>query len=353
MANALHYAVVVGINDYPEFSPLNFAKSDAESFANWLKKKTGGNVPDQNVTVILSEDGQAANGDRESAIPVRRQVYNALYHRWKAVDQHVEENPEDWEKTRFYFYVSGHGIAPTPNDAALLMADAGPDYLGENISCSGLFSFLKERQCFKEIIFFADCCREKAGNAPIGDVPWTHTQRDFGRVTYAQGYATSFGDFAYEPKADEGDPNLKRGYFTTALLEGLEGKAALDDSGVIDSNSLAKFVRERVKFLTKHLSRQQDPTMDADPSAPIIFSKTHQQVTYKVTIECVSGYRGKARLIGGKAFDAELDVEERIISLHLPDGVYRVIRPEGDPDDNPFENSGYFTIMGGDKHVRI
>ena len=132
--NPLHFAVVVGINRYPAIRDLRLAKGDAEQFAAWLLDPGGGGLPaaadgDKLVTgghvaTIVVDDGAVPEGTlREDARPVRKEVFQAFHTFRKAVEAHVQTNPEDWERTRFYFYVSGHGIAPDVRDAALLLAD--------------------------------------------------------------------------------------------------------------------------------------------------------------------------------------------------------------------------------------
>ena len=119
---------------------------------------------------------------------------------------------------------------------------------------------------------FADCCRERVGNVPLGAVPGTLDDRDNGSVLTAVGCDATSGDLRQdEPPANE-DPDTQRGYFTKALLEGLSGAAADPPGyGAVDTNSLARYVKQRVKDLTRKFKRPQDPRMDADPAEPIVF----------------------------------------------------------------------------------
>ena len=279
--NKLHFGVVVGINRYPDIRHLRLAKGDAEKFAAWLldpqggallsKEDSGKLLPEGHVATIVVDDALVPDGlPRENARPVKQEVFQAFHKFRRAIEAHVEAHPEDWERTRFYFYVSGHGIAPDARDAALLLADAGEEAYDENISCDRLLSFLGKRQPFREVVIFADCCRERVGNVPLGAVPGTLPDKDNGPILTAFCCATYFGDLAYEPPQGD-NPDKQRGYFTQALLEGLRGQAAeLPGYGEINSNTLAKYVRQRVQDLTKD-HKQQDPKMEADPAAPIVF----------------------------------------------------------------------------------
>ena len=55
------------------------------------------------------------------------------------------------------------------------------------------------------------------------------------------------------------DPALGHGLFTYAVVEGLEGKAALRSKGQITSRDLADYVSKRVDELARALSAQQEP----------------------------------------------------------------------------------------------
>ena len=65
-----HYALVVGIDDYPQFRSLQGAKEDARQFAAWLRDTdTGGGLPEQNVKLLLSEPDPARRSRMRSGDP--------------------------------------------------------------------------------------------------------------------------------------------------------------------------------------------------------------------------------------------------------------------------------------------
>lgn len=366
----LHFGIAVGINRYPDIRHLRLAKGDAEQFAAWLLDPQGGALlskdddgrllPEGHVATIVVDDKLVPDGlPREDARPIRREVFQVLHKFRKAVEAHVEAHPEDWDQTRFYFYVSGHGIAPDVRDAALLMADAGLDAYDENISCDRLLSFLGKRQPFRELVIFADCCRERVGNVPLGAVPGTLSEKDNGSIVTAFCCATYFGDLAYEPPRDEA-ADEQRGYFTRALLEGLRGQAAEPPGyGEINSNTLAKYVRQRVKDLTKHRRQQQEPRMDADPAAPIVFRPASpppvapppEALGHEIRIQFVTPYQGKVAL---------RDNDNKILQEHqtadgdfvvrLPNGLYELTAEDGDA---AFRGGGFFKVLGEPKHVQV
>lgn len=83
------YAIVVGISSYesPGITQLQYAHRDAQVFADYLKSKAGGSVPEQNIRLLLNENA----------------TYSAIY---DALNWLLETCHKD---DLVYFYFSGHG----------------------------------------------------------------------------------------------------------------------------------------------------------------------------------------------------------------------------------------------------
>ncbi len=364
--NEQYYAVAVGVNRYPELGSLASPVGDATRVAQWLGREDGGGVKPENLKLITVPDAAVPAGtQRSQARPKKGEVHNALYTFAKRCKDHVEQQPQDWKNTRLYVYVSGHGLAPEPAEAALLLADAGPDWYGENLPCSRFLRFFEAAQYFREVVFLADCCRYWADNAPLADPPWTEVAGNNGKVLKMVGLATSFGDPAFEPPANELDPpDQRRSYFTRALIEGLESKAVDPSTRQIDSNSLARYVKNRVIELTRKSEATgkprtpQEPEIIADPAAPIVFrvlskAQTRAAVKRQLTIRFATPFDGDVVLLGGtlkplarhtvSAATWQIGVEH--------EGLYRVHPAAGDqpaPVDaaNPFRDGGHFSVVG-------
>lgn len=363
--NRLHFGVAVGINRYPDLRHLQRARGDAEAFANWLSRPDGGGLPTStetgaiikggHVATVVVNDTQVPDGTaREDAKPIRRDVFIPLMKFKQTVEAHVADYPEDWTKTRLYVYVSGHGIAPQAKDAAILLADAGPGWFGENISCFQLLQYFLQAQTFHEVVIFADCCRERIPNAPLGGLPWDLATGNNGKVVSLLGCATYFGDLAYEPPVAPGQlADDQRGYFTTALLEGLFGFAA-DPTGAIDSASLTKYVGTRVFELTKHRKPTQTPTMDADLNASILFRPHSQQparpAAHSIRILFPAGFAGTATLRDGTDAVLESFAAAAEATVQLPNGLYSMTP---DAPGAAFRDSGLFRVWGSDRYVNL
>src|SRR5687767_3114828 len=97
--------IVVGINTYPDISPLRGPEQDAEEFFNWLISPSGGDVPIDRVNKIVSSDFQPA----PPAAPVRQPTQEVA----QAFDRlQAESFRPGYPKRlgrRLYVYAAGHG----------------------------------------------------------------------------------------------------------------------------------------------------------------------------------------------------------------------------------------------------
>jgi hypothetical protein len=220
-------------------------------------------------------------------------------------------------------------------------------------------SHFQKEQVFRELVFFADCCRERADDANISGPGWDKSARQNGQVLTLRGYATIFGELAFEPQAQQQDPDLLRGYFTQALLEGLrEHKAVNPATRVIDSVSLTDFVTERVRVLTASFPKPQTPAITPDPASPRIVFKQNiptevvdKVIQHRVQLTFPAGFQGRVQLLNGtRTVVATSDVGDPVWKLKLDKGIYRVQLPDG---TSPFKTSGYFEVFGEDAHVDL
>jgi len=362
MTHEHHYAVVVGINAYPdeEVEELHSPVSDAKRFAQWLLDPDGGGLPQANLETIYSDEVTAKGTERRNAKPTKTQIHEALYEFAERCKEHWKHNPQDWKDTRLYVYVSGHGIAPTPSEAALLMANAGPDWYGENFPCGSFLEFYQSAQYFKELVFFADCCRHWVDDAPLAGPTWTKVKGNNGKVLALAGYATYFGDPAYEPTEDELEPgDERRSFFTKALIEGLEGKAANPTTHRIDSRSLATYVKARVLKLTDQKRSPQEPQFPGDLAEPIVFrddiepTEISEAKTQTVTIQMVTPFTDEVVLVTGTLREMERHHPAPVPWIvELKDGLYKV-KPSDPTVPNPFKNGGFIEVVGADLNVEL
>jgi hypothetical protein len=212
MAN---WAVVIGINKYwlPQ-ACLSGAVKDALDLRKWLLDESGGNVPKENLTLLLSpRDGEAPRNVKWTDATKDNIV--------QGIADLVQRSGGQGE--RLFFFYAGHGITArvANSDQTTIVGTDFTDVLTDN-SCtlSSLLEFFETTQ-FQDQFFFIDACRNIPWRGEIVPGRWTRPQlRDPGLPPVQQFtfYATSPGSEARE--ADE------RGAFTKLLVNGLKGDGA-------------------------------------------------------------------------------------------------------------------------------
>jgi uncharacterized caspase-like protein len=358
--NPAHYAVVIGINRYPGIRDLQLAKHDAEDFRAWLLSADGGAVPEENVKVVMADQADEANfADPISSKPTLREVNAALIEVTKAVRQRVQAERREWDASRLYVYASGHGIAPEDGAAAVLMADADADPLvesyGNSIEISKYTQWYVGCGFFREVVVFADCCRDRRYTAPGTGPPMSRCPEPYGATNCAVGYATTYATSAYEP-TDVQDLDQARGYFTRALLDGLNGGAATQ-TGEITSVSLADYIAASVTAQTEGKPFKQQPSMPVDAARPIVFrppGPPPARHTRSVTLTFPPGYAGGVSLLSGQAFadtGHRWDAASGPWTIQLEEGSY-VVRPDA-PVDSGFKEGGMFRVIAKDTDVQL
>lgn len=249
------YALVVGISKYPALGDLSGPENDARDFRDWLIDPGGGNVPEGNVSLILSSDHPPPASPLE-AKPGISEVTLVL-------DRYVERGMENGTVgRRLYLYFAGHGFAPELEDAALFMANAAKGRTGYHITGRPYANWFRKAAFFSEVVLLMDCCRDNYKRArpqlpPYEDISATTPAERF----YA--FATQWSRKAREgPWGSGGTP---RGIFTLALLDALRGGAPRDANGQVSGADLESYVINSIRSNTKAFAEGEerpDPEFD-------------------------------------------------------------------------------------------
>jgi hypothetical protein len=358
--NDLHYAVVVGINHYPAFGPLRFARADAEAFSEWLRSPAGGALPSENVrTVTVTELEEKTFAASSDARPTLRDVDDALEWVIDRIRERITARPSDRDGIRIYLYVSGHGVAPSSGEAALLMANATSGRLGEYLDLSRYEEWIRRCGYTGELVIFADCCRQIIAGVPPGNLPpFRVCDRPMGSTLKIVGYAADLGEFAQEPPPTS-ENDKTRGYFTRALLDGLERARNPRPYGPVTSGSLAPYVREHVAEMTRTLAWQQkaeivghlDPPMVFRP--PIVATELQQEPRCAVTIRFPAGFAGRVVLRRNDLSVAgDWEMSRGAWRVVLPEGLY-VVQPDGASSGTAFIADGRIRAIGRDVDIQL
>ncbi len=268
--NLDHYAILIGIDKYPQLGDVSSAASCATSFAEWLSSAEGGGLPASNISIISSPPEPPA--DPLDARPTPADV-EAAFIKFGA-------GKEDRIGKRLYFYFAGRACGRTLDDVLLLMADASLNRLGSNVGLSRYRQFLSQSTLFDEVVYILDCAfldtqlrAEPAG--PALTLPAT-----FNRTSVKEFVIMSSPIGGVPAAPDDAAGGANPGLLTKAVLEGLRGAAACAGGdataqanlqALVTAASLGEYVRGRVRDLATGPKLSQLPEMLL-PSVDMVFA---------------------------------------------------------------------------------
>lgn len=290
--NPDHYAIVIGINRYPQFPPLSGAVRDATRFAEWLVQEDGGGLSPKNMGLLLSPP------DPEPVEPFTGKPDHAMVTKALATRIRVEyaiQNKVSIGK-RFYFYFSGHGFGPKSREVGMLFPGAAPNRLKVSMGLESYREFFRLGSFFEEAIYILDCCRDFKAAATDGPQidqiqPWS-----FRPTREAVIMAAPWGDKAFEFSPENED---RRGILTDALLEGLKGAfGAYDPRGLVTMNTLKAFLEKQVPLKTNVANLQRPPEAEGHD---IVLATVPQAnlATTRVKIVAPAGLNGTLEVLRG------------------------------------------------------
>jgi hypothetical protein len=211
----VNWAIVIGIDEYDsEELRLNAAVSDAERFCDWVTAPDRGNVPQDQLKLLLGRSSQLdqSNG---APRPTKDNIVTVINDVVTAAGDNAE---------RLYFYFSGHGITArvsNRDESALVTPGFDEIHTDHSLAIRSLTEHF-ETTPFKDQFFFLDACR---------NIPWTNREFEIGRWPIPRQrdpgtppvqqfilYATSPGLKAQESPWE--------GAFTGVLMDALEGHEA-------------------------------------------------------------------------------------------------------------------------------
>jgi WD40 repeat protein len=231
--SSLH-VVAVGINNYPGRMKLDCAAPDAQAIEQAFRTQSSGLYQ---VSSSLLVNQQAT---RQGIF----QALDALTKRAKSGDVAV------------VFY-AGHGDCKIAGQFYLLPVDVNLGKLTESgVSGEELRSRLAKLPC--TVLLVMDCCYAGSFDAGKKKRALPNEAGDLVRelISDDQGLVVMCGASNEQESGEE--TKLGHGYFTQALIEGLEGKAASRRDGLVYLTGLQNYVEERVRELSHD---EQCPTI--------------------------------------------------------------------------------------------
>ena len=239
---ARNCAVIVGINDYDEISPLHFAKGDAEKMCDYFRQDLAIDATD----LYFFSDDSLRNAQGRKTQPTYGTLDSFLTDRFES--SFLDAGDTLW------FYFSGHGMHCEGKDY-LLPSDGNPRTTKTAIPISYVTERLR-RSGADNVVMLIDACRsDGAKNAGMG----VGEEKQQGVITF---FSCSPSQVSYEIE------DLQQGAFTNVLLEALriqgEGNCATVER-------FYQYLRDRVPSLTQYYKNgyRQTPYAVIEPATKL------------------------------------------------------------------------------------
>lgn len=224
------WAAVVGIDDYQSWPKLRYATHDAQGIRDVLIQKY--KFKPENVFVLLDKDA------------TREKIMSLLGDKLA--------NPEMVKRDdRVFVFFAGHGATrklPSGRDLGYIIpVDAGlTNYQGDAISMTN-FQDIAEAIPAKHLLFVMDSCY--SGLALTRGAPSSVSQNYLQEIARREARQMFTAGGADQQVADNG-PN-GHSVFTWTLLQALDGRADLNNDGVITASELSAYVSPAVSALSQ------------------------------------------------------------------------------------------------------
>ena len=220
------YAIIVGISKYDQknnIPALKYADRDAQEFADYLRSRSGGSVPAENIQLLLNENATVA----------------AVYQAMTWLKRTCEKDD------LVFFYFAGHGDKETEtiyNLGFLLTYNTPrPNYINNALriedlnNCANTLSISNKAN----VVLITDACHSGdlagkgfRGSLLVGDALRITKSKEI-RIT-----SCASNQLAAEGK----DWGEGRGVFSYYLVNGLKGVADRDKDGVVSINDIQLFM---------------------------------------------------------------------------------------------------------------
>ena len=249
------WAVVIGVNSYPNIRKLKYAVNDATAFSNHLVEYN--QVPKENVILLL---------DEEASLTRLRSALGIYLKNKASKDDMV------------IIYFAGHGAterdATSPDgdglEKYLLPYDVDPKELYATAMPMEEISRLFSRIRSDRLVFIVDTCYSGASGGrtvSVADIRAGISDGFLDRITGGKGKIILTASGANEVSAESDE--LQQGIFTHFLIKGLQGQADSDGDGLITVDEVYTYVSKQVPQAT---NQEQHPVKKGIVEGPLILS---------------------------------------------------------------------------------
>lgn len=316
MDESKHFALIVGLSEYPSVGRLKGPANDLKDVGDWLTKEL--KVPEANVIRWTDEPTKYRN-------PSSDKFYDWILD-WD--DKAKLVNGKFPLGERLYVYYAGHGYNATTGQQSMIMPRSTPETWNV-VPMVPLRESLRLRAHFQEIVVVFDACRDVLGYAK--DAAWLDQPQaalTSSQVKVFSAFASKSGKKAKE--VDFGNGKWA-GVLTQAFLAGAKGYAA-DEHGVVYSDALRKFLYAAVKDKLG-VNYEPDVIDESDPNGPRWPLFQAGRKLPRIVIRPVTTTQGKAIFRQVQSGDTvEIDLSGGPQVREVPSGYYALTVP-GKPEE--------------------
>jgi hypothetical protein len=249
------WAVIIGINDYPNLPRLRYAVNDAREFQRFLVDNN--RVPAENITMLLNEQATLRN--------FRSSLGTGLKADAAADDMAI-------------IFFAGHGATERDPESPdgdglekyLLAWESEPDDLYSTAMPMREIAYIFRRIRSERLVFIADSCYSGgSGGRTIGTTGMRANLSDsfMERIASGLGKVIITASAANEISVEKDE--LQHGVFTYYLLEGLKGPADTDRDGMVTVDEAYLYVSEKVSRAT---GQEQHPMKKGSVQGKLVLS---------------------------------------------------------------------------------
>jgi uncharacterized caspase-like protein len=254
------WAAVIGINKYkdPKLN-LKYARNDAEAFATYLRNNMG--MDNDHILELYDEKATLKNMKSLLGTKLRQRANKPEDSIFIFFAGHgaPEQSPSAKDEDKIRKYILPHDSEVQDLYASALLMDEIANLFGDIIA--------------ERIVFIIDSCYSGAGG---GRTIFTQRGRailseDFlNRISQGKGriILTSSKPGELSEESDE----LKHGYFTYNLLEGLKGKADINGDGIIDIDEISLYINNIVPAKT---NGKQHPVKKGEAEGQVVVGRVN------------------------------------------------------------------------------
>ena len=240
------YAVVFGIEQYKNVSPVTYARRDAYWMREYFAKTLG--VPEENIYYKTDIDAGKAEFDK-------------VFSQGGWLDKRIGDGKSD-----LYIYYAGHG-APDFNSrtAFLIPYDGDPNYASQTgYSVDKMTANLSQLEA-RSVTVFLDACFSGANRE--NEILLAGARPVFLDVNTAVAANVTLFSAASGNQISSSWSEKQHGIFSYWLMKGMQGSADANRDNRLTVEELGGFIRNNVSTTAGKLDREQTPvlqTMDRE-----------------------------------------------------------------------------------------